>query len=198
MSSAIRVYAVSLERLKRVVGSGDQRLIDVIREVHAERLSSVDWIGRRDEGRMTCAEAVADLVYGGTPRGPGYLYGHALEVICAQIGIMLTDIGPVSRAAHWVEDVDAVLERMRVPIRLLTLLFGGSPVPIRTPLDDPTMDGPSIGRWEAGEIAAALAAMRSADLADVDREMAETLRMIRGWLERAARLPDASIIGFLS
>ena len=122
-----------------------------------------------------------------------YLYGYGLEAICAHIGEELPNICPIARATAWIKGVDALLESKGVSVRLTTLVFGGSPVPIPEP-----DDYPGIGEWSASEVPAALAALRSLDLTGVDEEMAETFAQIRGWLEEAAKRPGVSIIGFLS
>jgi hypothetical protein len=192
MSSAINAYAVPLDRLKQVVGSGDQATIDAIVAGHKAFLSSIDDID--DEATITCADAVADLVNGEIVENvPGYLYGYGLEAICAHIGEELPNICPIARATAWIKGVDALLESKGVSVRLTTLVFGGSPVPIPEP-----DDYPGIGEWSASEVPAALAALRSLDLTGVDEEMAETFAQIRGWLEEAAKRPGVSIIGFLS
>src|SRR5690242_17166709 len=125
VSSAINLYAVSVERLKQVIGSRDQGLIDAIVAEHADFLSSVDDID--GEAEMTCADAVAELI-NGTPSkdGPGYLYGCALEAICSQLGEALPNICPIAGASGWIDEVDAILKSNRVPVRLSKLVYAGS------------------------------------------------------------------------
>jgi hypothetical protein len=192
MSSAINVYAVSIERLKQVVGSRDRSAVDAIVADLEHFLSTIDDID--EDAEMTCAEAVAELVNGETSDdAPGYLYGYALEAICAHVGEELPNICPIAGASDWIEEVDAVLKRKGIPVRLSGLVFGGSPVPIPEP-----DDYPSIGKWPAAEVPGALKAFQSLDVTDIDDEMAETLAQMRGWLEAAAKTPGASVIGFLS
>ena len=192
MSSAISVYAVPLSRLKYVVGSGDRAVIDATIADYKAFLTGIDTID--GEAEMTSADAVADLVNGvATENGPGYLYGYALEALCGHIGKELPNICPIARASGWIRETDAALEGKGVPVRIGTLVFGGSPVPIPEP-----DDAPCIGAWPASVIPAALEAFRSLDLTDVDDEMAETFAQVRGWLEAAAQRPGVSIIGFLS
>ncbi len=193
MSSTISVYAVSLDRLKQVVGSGDQGMIDAIVDARQDFLSTIDDID--DEAEFTCADAVADLVNGETTEDvAGYLYGYALEAICAYIGEELPNIcGIAGGATAWMKEVDSLLESKGVPVRLNTLVFGGSPIPIPEP-----DDAPFIGEWSASDVPPALAAFRSLNLIGVDDEMAETFAQIRGWLDEAAKRPGVSIIGFLS
>lgn len=65
------------------------------------------------------------------------------------------------------------------------------------PIPEPD-DYPFIGQWPAARVPAALVAFRSLDLTGIDEEMAETLPLIRAWLEAAAKTPGAAVIGFLS
>jgi hypothetical protein len=192
MSSSINVYAVPLERLTQVVGSRDQGLIDAIVEGREDFLSSIDDID--DEAEMTCADAVAELINGeASEDAPGYLYGYALEAICSHVGDELPNICPIVGAADWIEEVDRILERKRIPVRLSALVYGGSPIPIPEP-----DDCPFIGQWTPAEIAAAATAFQAADPADVDQATADALQQARRWVEVAAKKPGTSIVGFLS
>lgn len=192
MSSAINVYAVSVQRLEQILGSRDRALIDAIVARTADFLASIDEID--DEAELTCADAVADLINGETSEdAPGYLYGYALEAICAHVGVELPNICPIVRATDWIEEVDAILDRKGIPIRLERLVFGGSPVPIPEP-----DDYPAIGHWPAADITGALAAFVAIDVSDIAADMAETIAQVRDWLKRAAKIEDASIVGFLS
>jgi hypothetical protein len=192
MSSTINVYAVSIDRLNQLLGSRDQAEIDAVVSSHKGFLATIDDID--DEAEMTCAQAVAELVNGSPDKdGPGYLYGYALEALCAYAGEELPNICGIVGASRWIEETDALLERLQVPLRLMDLVYRGSPVPIPDP-----DDSPCIGRWPADQIPTALAALRAVDFNPLDRDAAETLEQIRGWLEAAAREPGASIVGFLS
>lgn len=192
MSSAINVYAVSLERLKEVVGSRDQAMIDAIVEAHEDFLDSIDEID--EDLELTCADAVAKLINGElSEEVPGYLYGYAIEAICAHIGEELPNICPIAGASDWIEEVDALLERKGIPVGLNQLVYGGAPVPIPEP-----DDYPFIGKWTPTELPAAKAAFAGADLTDVDPEMAETMQQIRNWVEAGAKEPTVAVIGFLS
>lgn len=192
MSSSITVYAVSLEQLKQVVGSRAQQLIDSILNEQEGFLSSIDDI---DDGvDMTCAEAVAALINGERPDdAPGYLFGYALEAVCSTLGDELPNISQIAGAADWIEEVDALLERKGIPVRLEQLVYYGSPVPIPEP-----DDYPFIGIWPASLLAAASTSFQTVDLSDVEPRMAETLQQLAGWVKVASSKPGTSIIGFLS
>ena len=192
MSSSINVYAVPVAHLKQVIGSRDQTIIDAIAAAQSRFLASIDDID--DEGEIQCAAAVADLVNGTIKEDvSSYLYGYAFEAICAQIGKPLQNICPIAGVSEWIEGVDALLESHGIPVRLATLVFAGSPISIPEP-----DEYPFIGHWPADKIAESLEAFRSLNLAAVDKDMAETLSLLRIWLDEAGKIPAASVIGFLS
>jgi hypothetical protein len=192
MSVGLNVYAVSLERLKQIVGSRDQAMIDAIVEGHEDFLSSIDDICK--DAELTCVDVVAELINGELSENTlCYLYGYAFEAICSHVAEELPNICPISGASDWIEEVDALLEGKDIPIRLNELVFGGSPVPIPEP-----DDYPSIGKWTAAELAAARVAFEATDLTDVEPDMAETLQQIRDWVAVASKKPGAAVVGFLS
>jgi hypothetical protein len=192
MSSSIYVYLVSTAQLKQGVGSGDGGLLSAIIIDQDDFLARIDEID--EEAEFICAEAVADLIHGRTQEEcPEYLYGYALEAICAQVGKELANICPIVRASDWINDIDAQLVAAGVPVSLEMLVFGGSPVPIPTP-----EDYPCIGTWPAEKIPTALAAMNALDLSSFDDETETTFDQIKEWLKAAATKPGSSLIGFLS
>ena len=192
MSSAINVYALRLDQLTQLLGSRNASAIRTINEAHSYFLSNVDAID--DQAGMTCAQAVAELINGESSKdGPGYLYGYALEAVCAHVGRELPNICPIAGASSWIEEVDAFLESKGIPIRLSKLVQWGSPVPIPEP-----DDYPSIGYWSSDEIPPSIRAFAAADLSGAENDMVETLSQLRSWLQSAAKDPQAMVIGFLS
>jgi hypothetical protein len=193
MSSTLSVYVISFDRLKKVRGSRNRGLVEGIGAELEYFLSQVDELRDEDEDVPTCRDAVAQIM----ERAPlathlGYLYGYALEAICAHLGRELPGVSSISRAAAWIDVVDELLEGKGIPIGLSTLVFGVCPVDIPTPDDHP-----SIGSWPPHVIPGALEAIRRADLAGSDDETTETIAQIRGWLE-AAGDPEEGLMGFLS
>lgn len=192
MSSSINAYAVSLERLMKVLGSRKQAWIDVIVQGHEDFLSQVDDID--DEAEFSCADAVAGLIHGELPEDiPGYLCGYALEAICAHVGETLSNICPISGASDWIEEVDSLLEVKGIPVRLNELVYGGSPVPIPSP-----DDYPFIGHWKVTVLGEAKTALKKANWTEIDAEMAETLQQLREWVDEATKQSGMIIVGFLS
>jgi hypothetical protein len=194
MSSTLSVYVISFDRLKKVRGSRDRGLVEAIGAELESFLSQVDELRDEDEDVPTCRDAVAQIIEGAPLAAHlGYLYGYALEAICAHLGRELPGVSSISRAAAWIDVVDELLEGKGIPIGLSTLVFGVCPVDIPTPDDHP-----SIGSWPPHVIPGALEAIRRADLAGSDDETTETIAQVRGWLEAAAGDPEEGLMGFLS
>ncbi len=194
MSSTLNIYAVAFDRLKQVPGSGDRRLAEAIGADLEYFLSQVDELRDEEEPAPSCREAVAQILEG-APLAPhlGYLYGYALEAICAHLGRELPNVPAISRASAWIDGVDEFLRGNGVPVRLSGLVYGGCPVDI-----PPPDDYPCIGSWPPPVIPGALAAIRRVGLAGVGYDTAETITRVRGWLEAAAADPGVGLIGFLS
>jgi hypothetical protein len=194
MSSTLSVYVISFDRLKNVRGSRDRGLVEAIGAELEYFLSQVDELRDEDEDVPTCRDAVAQIIEGAPLAAHlGYLYGYALEAICAHLGRELPGVSSISRAAAWIDVVDELLEGKGIPIGLSTLVFGVCPVDIPTPDDHP-----SIGSWPPHVIPGALEAIRRADLAGSDDGTTETIAQVRGWLEAAAGDPEEGLMGFLS
>jgi hypothetical protein len=194
MSSTLNVYAISFERLKRIPGSRDPALVEQVGTEFEDFFARIDKLGDDEDEILSCREAVAQIV-NGDPLSPhlGYVYGYALEAICASLGRELPNVAGISGASDWVDEVDETLRSKGVPVELTNLIFGGSPLEIPEP-----DDYPFIGSWPPSVIPAALGAIRGVDLESLNYEMAETIAQLRAWLEAAAENPEEGLIGVLS
>jgi hypothetical protein len=192
MSSTIDVYAVSEGRLRQAVGSGDRALAEAVIAGQGDWLAQVDEVD--EESELKAGDAVRELIDGRiSGSGGGYLYGYALKAICAHLGEeLLPNLWGIAGAADWIEEVDGHLAAKGIGLKLSDLVYGGSPVAIPEP-----DDYPFIGRWAAQDIAAAVAALRAADLSDLEQELAETIGLVRAWVETAGKAGGTMIVGFL-
>lgn len=194
MSSTLTIYAVSFARLTQVPGSRDRRLLEEVLTECEWFLSEIDELADEEAEVPPCREAVAQIIEGAPMAAHcGYVYGYALEAICACLGRELTEVSAISRATRWLDTVDLLLDSSGVPVRLSNLVFGVCPVKIPTP-----DDSPCVGSWAPEVIPAALQAVRRLDLAPLDSEMAATVTQIRDWLETVSADPEDGLIGFLS
>lgn len=191
MSSTLSVYAIDLERLRQIAGSGDQVAMKEIADSQREFLQGIDEID--EETEMRCVDALAEIINGSiSDEGPGYLYGYALEAICAHLGKTLPNIPSIAGATDWIDEMEEALSGHGGDV-LSGLVYGGSPVKIRTPDDYPL-----IGSWPAEKIPTALEAMKSVDRSELEEEADETFGQIHEWLMAAAKKPGVSLVGFLA
>jgi hypothetical protein len=192
MTYAITPYAVSLTRLKQVIGSGDAVLLNEILIQQDDFLSGIDMIDEDCEFR--CSQALMALVCGDINNEiPGYLYGYAFKALCAHLGTELSDISGIAGAYDWIAEIDAGKQDCAVRLQLADLVYSGSPIAIPAPADFPV-----IGCWDVKTIAPALDDFHQVDFSTLDSDVAETMQQMKAWLTTARKISDASIVGFLA
>jgi hypothetical protein len=192
MSYAITPYAVSLDRLKKVIGCGDKVLLGEILSQQAEFFADIDMID--EDCEFHCSDALTGLVLGEINDDiPAYLYGYAFRALCAHMGKELLGISGISGTYEWITEIDAAQEANGVRLQLADLVYSGSPIAI--PIPD---DFPSIGSWSEKKILPALDDFQTVDFSTIDRDVADTMKQMKTWLAITSKIPEASIIGFLS
>lgn len=192
MAYAITPYVVRLDRLKKIFGSGDEKLFEEILEQQSSLLSDIDMIN--DACGFCCSDALRALVFSDkSEEMPAYLYGYAFEVLCAHIGDELPPIHDISGAYEWIGEIDSALGLNRVKLKLGDLVYSGCPISL--PDQD---DFPCIGFWCPADIREAFKALQAVDMAAMNCEVSETISCIKAWLAVANRDLEASIIGFMA
>jgi hypothetical protein len=192
MSSTLTVYAIPFERLQRVPGSRDRGLVEAVSAESRGFLAQIDALGDGDEERPRCRDALAQIVEGAALSPHlGYLYGYALEALCAYLGRELPNVSGISGASAWVEKADELLRGRGAPVGLTDLVYGVCPVEIPEP-----DDYPYIGAWPPHVIPAALGAVRCVDPQGLGYELRETVARVRAWLEAAGS--GEGLVRFLS
>lgn len=196
MGSTFRVLAVPFDRLVRAPGSRDRALATAVAVEQADRFAAIDAMADEDEEppAPSCREAL-DRILDGEPRAddPGYVYGYAVEALCAHLGRELEGVSGISGASGWIEPVDDFLGPRGFPVTLSSLVFGRCPVMIPRPDEHPF-----IGSWPPDSVPGALAAIRAVDASGEDDDTRESVDLIRGWLEAASEQPGWGLVGFLS
>ena len=192
MSSTITVFAVSLDRIRQVVGSKNESLLTQIVAEQKSCLEDIDSID--EECGFRCAEALADIIHGRVNRDiRGYLYGYAFETLCRQFGRELNEISGIAGAATWIEEIDGALVEVSSPIKLSDLLYAGCPIPIPRPDEYPI-----IGFLPASILPVTLEQLSTLDTTKLDSDAAEVLGQMTSWLKTAGTIPGASLVSFLS
>jgi hypothetical protein len=202
---SLTVYAVPLDELARVPGSRDRALIDAVVAESEYSFSQVDEMAERfdeeedgEENRVpTCRVALTRLVegedLGDVPGHHGYVYGYVLEGVCSHLGEEMENVSAISGSSRWMDGIDRLLAEVEVPLSLVDLVYGGSP--IRIPEPD---DYPAIGRWSPEQVERALGPLRGVYAEPSKGDEWDTVLQIRRWVEFAAARPGHGIVGFLS
>lgn len=197
MSSHLNVYLLDTAATRALVGSGDDRLLEVIRERFGGRLSAADtqFDHLIRTGAPTAYEALKAVVHGGPFGEYAFQYRLAYERLCELTGY----IGKADKFSHfrgdWLEQVDTGLRKLEVTaVSLFSFTMPQVPVPVA---QTPEL---GYGEWSADQIAQALkqyeAASRTGAEQPLDSEVGEAVAECLDWLRFAASKPWLGIAGF--
>lgn len=181
MGYSVQAYAVAHERLREVIGSGDEALIDALVGRYARELDAIDEI---DSAGPSAREAVAALVRGRMEDGGvNFKYGYALELLCRELGETLSNDGWSAMNGEWFDSVDDAYADLGGGTKLCSEVFWSGP-PVDLPFID---DFPAIGAVAPDRVAPLASAMTSAlSRASGSREVT-ALRTLLAWLRTAER-----------
>ena len=188
MSYGVMAYAVDIEKVRALCGSGDNQTRRAIcGRFRADISRSNGWFDLSDDrGAPNLFTAVEHLVMGGDKPLDGYLYGYAFKYVVEFMGRML-DNNPFypCPSTYLTDTVDPALKATGATLTMFDLIFGGAPVDFPRPDDFPT-----IGYWSADDVAAAEPHLRAVG-ADAD----EHVRGVAEWVAFAAGRSQG-IVGF--
>ncbi|MEU8774626.1 hypothetical protein [Streptomyces sp. NPDC048606] len=200
MSTALSLYLLETERTRAWVGSGDQGFLRAIRaEFAAEIADDDDWFADAiAAGAPTAAQALEAVVNGGPYEAEhAFQYGYAYRRICAMGGPFLDNSSFSPYRGDWLSMVDEGLRAVNVTaVRVAAFDSCGLPSGL------PYTHVPGCGAWSPEECERALVQFeegRRLGLAPVaDRDVAEAVEQVVGWLRRVPRGAGYGIVGFRS
>jgi hypothetical protein len=188
----LRVFLMVEERHVRIFGCQDWELLDQVLDAMGDEFADYDDEADVEEaGSITHAEALREIFAGAITRPEdGSIYGWAYELYCASMGERLNPnpFAPCNWA--WYENLDSILRRHEVPLRLEKLV---TDCPIPLPPPDPV---PCVGHWNQADISAGRIPLCKLLERLEDREVADALRVVSEWLEQASAEPGSLIVGF--
>jgi hypothetical protein len=188
MSYGVMAYAVDIDKLKALCGSGDnQTRRAVCGRFRADISRSNDWFDLSgDRGAPNIFTAIEHLIMGNDKTLDGYLYGYGFKYIVEFSGRML-DNGPFypCPSGYLSDTVDPAIRATGADLSTSDLIFGGAPVAFPSP-----DDFPAIGHWTADEVAAADEPLRAAGA-----DAIEEVRTVAGWVTHATGRSQG-IVGF--
>ncbi|TWT38082.1 hypothetical protein KOR34_30500 [Posidoniimonas corsicana] len=176
MSYALSACVVDADQLTRMVGCGDESVVQQVMEADPE---AFDY--EPDDDELSVAQALRHLVMG-EPTQPddAHQYGYALQALCNHAGE--TILPDVWGGVRWAAVEDCGLE---------DLLTQTGP-PIALPEND---DFPAIGHLKRSELDAALKAARKRRDKVLDEDLEDLLDEFIDWLE-AARSAHLDVVFF--
>jgi hypothetical protein len=192
MSESLRAYLIGDKRDIRVYGCCRRDLLEEVLEARAERFADYDDQGDvHENGRIDHAQALGELFAGKLTRPDcGPVYGWAYELYCSYLGEWLPWNLFSPCRYRWFAELDEFLAERGVPLRFAQLV-DDCPIPMPEP-----RELPCIGHWQFGVIEAARGPLAAAVRDAAPPAIAEALKVVAGWLEKAAGDHGSVIMGF--
>ena len=188
MSYGVMAYAVDIDTLTALCGSGDKPTRRAVcGRFRADISRSNDWFDLSSErDAPNIFTAIEHLIVGDDKTLDGYLYGYGFKYIVQFAGRML-DNGPFypCPSTYLDDTVDPAIRATGAKLSMSDLIFGGAPVTFPRP-----DDFPAIGHWTADEVAAAEAPLRAAG-----DDVTEEVRTVTEWVAYA-KGRSQGIVGF--
>ncbi|GAA3026992.1 hypothetical protein [Kitasatospora sp. NPDC006786] len=203
MSSFLRAYLVDPAELRVRVGSGNDGALDEALAYFGPSLDRSDehFADEIAQGAPTALEALRAVVHGGpfsADADHAFQYGYAYRRLCWLVGqpLEVDSFGPFR--GNWLEVVDDGLKAYGITaVSVADFQYGGG-----LPAELPSCDVPSCSTWPAEDCRRALEqferAEREGRAPAPEREVAEAVAEVVGWLRLAQRRRGADVVGFVS
>ncbi|NUP21003.1 MAG: hypothetical protein HOZ81_34025 [Streptomyces sp.] len=204
MSSSLSVYLLDVAATRALVGSGDEQLLEVIRDSFGDHLDRADRSFRHqiEQGAPTAYEALHAVVHGGPfseDEDHAFQYGYAYERLCELTGSFLDNRSFTPHRGDWLSQVDQGLKALGITaVSVADFSYSGLPAPL------PYTFTPGCGTWTPDDIAQALeqfeATKRAVDASGeappLEPEVVDAVMECLGWMRAAAERPGFGVIGF--
>ncbi len=188
MSYGIVPIGVSLEKVKRAIGSKDEKLLMAIRRDFRSRFDQDAEDFDADEGELALEDAVKRLVVGDKLGDKfGHKYGYALEILCLYFGEHLSNSEWSAIKWEWIEEVDKILKEVGVKADVFSISkrLVGRGAPIAIPKID---DFPSIGYLLEAEISKVIAEFTGSNSSKIDnKEVVKSIVELKTWFDQCTK-----------
>ncbi|GAB2852643.1 hypothetical protein GCM10027074_19370 [Streptomyces deserti] len=202
MSSSLSVYLLDVAATRALVGSGDEQLLQVIRDTFGDQLAHDDDYFRHEieQGAPTAYEALRAVVHGGPfseDKDHAFQYGYAYKRLCELTGSFLPNDRFTPHRGDWLSVVDEGLRALRITaVSVADFGYDGLPEPL------PYTHTPGCGAWTPEEIARALEQFEATKAANhappLEPEVVEAVMQCLDWMRYAEARPGFGVIGFRS
>jgi hypothetical protein len=202
MSSSLSVFLLDLKAAHALVGSGDEQLLQVIRDSFGGDLGQDDdWFSSEIAGGApTAYEALQSVVHGGPfseDKEHAFQYGYAYKRLCSLTGSFLDNSSFCPYRGDWLSVVDDGLRALNIAaVSVEEFSYSGLPDPL------PYAYTPGCGEWTPDQCAQALEQFeetkRQGHAPPLDPAVVEAVMDVIGWLRHTATRPGFGIVGFRS
>ncbi len=193
----MNVYLLDIAATRAVVGSGDDQLLEVIRENLDSHLTAADeqFAHLVEAGAPAAYEALHAVVHGGPFGEYAFQYRLAYERLCEFTGFTLGGNTFSQFGGDWLEQVDEGLQSLTgTAVSLFSFTLPQVPVPVE---QTPEV---GYGEWSAEQIARAsrqFEATKTAGLVQpLGPELLEGVAQCLAWMRVAESKPGLGIVGF--
>ncbi|MFF4043003.1 hypothetical protein [Streptomyces sp. NPDC001816] len=202
MSSGLSVYLLDVAATRALVGSGDDQLLQVVRDSFGDELARDDDYFRYqiERGAPTAYEALRAVVHGGPfseDKEHAFQYGYAYRRLCDLTGSFLPNDSFMPFRGDWLSVVDEGLAALRVTaVSVESFSYSDLPDPL------PYTYIPGCGECTPGQIARALEQFEATKAAGhappLEPEVVDAVMQCLGWMRHAESRPGFGVIGFCS
>jgi hypothetical protein len=197
MSSHLYTYLLDLPKIRALVGSGDEQLLEVIRQHFGDRMATADeqFDYLIEAGAPTAYEALRAVINGGPFGHHAFQYRLAYQRLCELTGFDLSANVFSHFRGDWLDEVDKGLASLNVTaISLFYFTLPQVPVPVE--------QSPEVGygEWSPDQIAQALHQFRTSvsdgTARQGDPEVTAAVAECLSWMHVAESKPGLGIAGF--
>ncbi|MFD8087590.1 hypothetical protein ACFV4F_38550 [Kitasatospora sp. NPDC059722] len=203
MSSSLSAYLIDPTAARGFVGSGDEQLLQVIRDEFGKTLAADDaWFSSQiEEGAPTAYEALHAVVHDGPySDNPdhAFQYGYAYKRLVSLAGSFLDNSNFCPFRGSWLEVVDEGLQALRITAVSVAEFGHSSGMPDGIPCSYL----PGCGEWTHERCLEALEQFEQTKRDDhappLDPEVVDAVFDVISWLRHAQAHPGFGVIGFVS
>lgn len=199
LSCGLIVYAINIDELASIYGSGNEKLISWVRQRCHKRIVkySREFSVLIEHGAPSLLEALEEIVTGKTLNPKyGAIYAYAIEVYCEAFQQDFLNNAPFYPCSYqWLQEVDFALEELGIVkgFRLVNLIDGSLPLPISS-----SQDLPAFGHITTNVAYQAFEEIKNQDYIGADNTIAEAIGTIKQWLNYVGkRFESSSPVGLL-
>lgn len=199
LSCGLIAYAINIDELASIYGSGDKKFISWVGQRCHKRIVKYnrEFSVLIEHGAPSLLEALEEIVKGKTLNQKyGAIYAYAIELYCEAFQQDFLNNAPFHPCSHqWLQEVDFALEELGIVkgFRLEKLIDGSLPLPIPS-----FQDFPAFGYITTNVVYQAFEEIKNQDYIGADNTIAEAIGTIKQWLNYAGRrFENSSPVGLV-